>query len=532
MGTHNSAITIADGYGNLDAHFQSWFKYIKWASEDVEHSRLRTNNQYLSLTDQLNLGVRSIELDTHWVGGELRIAHCGGLHVGPLNKLISALNLVAKLLHQDIRWDTETMGCSPSLSSIPAMKQRPLNEALLEIKDWMDLTENAEEFLIVYFDDQPDLGKWGVAAHLQASIDRIYSREGLFTTDDLEEYRKRRNNYNNDSSDWPTIRQMVKAGKKMLFVSGSDYGREMKPLIFPRKGGDLLCNWSEAPLSSVAGVPECIVDDYGSGRSEGGRGGGDSSLPSVITTPANGMFDGNLLRVATCELEYGPLNCDFVWKGSNYPYFDETTLPPVLGCGLNLPAVDLLTPTRAAAAVWTWAPGHPYTTTSQATGGGDASCAVVLVSDGRWRAVTCPGGGGGGQPPVYPSACRQRNTSRSDDVNSKYPFISLSPSPTKDTTTTTNNNNDDDDAGVLGSRWILGDGEKGRGWCPEGSYFDVPRHPRENYQLKQLLKKSGQQGAWLPLNAPTWLPPDMMMDGGGMGRREEEGVKGSRAAVF
>lgn len=30
-------------------------------------STLRTNDQYLSLTDQLNLGVRAVELDTHWV---------------------------------------------------------------------------------------------------------------------------------------------------------------------------------------------------------------------------------------------------------------------------------------------------------------------------------------------------------------------------------------------------------------------------------------------------------------------------------
>jgi hypothetical protein len=322
-------------------------------------------------------------------------------------------------------------------------------------------------------------------------------------------------------------------------VSGSDDGEEMKPLIFPRNGGTLLCNWSEAPLSSVAGVPECIVDDISSGQ-RGGGGGGDSSSSSTaaavaMTSPTNDMFDGNLLRVATCELEYGPLNCDFFWKGSNYPYFDETTLPPVLGCGLNLPAIDLLTPRRAAAAVWTWAPGHPYTATTQATGA--ASCAVLLVLDGRWRAVTCPGDSGG-QPPVYPSACRQVNqntgagTRDSSSISKKDHFISLSSSSS--TTEDTNNNNDDDDGGVLGTRWILGDGGKGRGWCPEGSYFDVPRHPRENYQLKELLKKSGQQGAWLPLNAPTWLPPDMI-DGGGDGGvvvKREEDVKFNRAAVF
>ena len=30
LGTHNSGITIADGYGNRDEHFQEYFKWIKW----------------------------------------------------------------------------------------------------------------------------------------------------------------------------------------------------------------------------------------------------------------------------------------------------------------------------------------------------------------------------------------------------------------------------------------------------------------------------------------------------------------------
>lgn len=33
---------------------------------------LQTNDQVLSLTDQLNLGVRLVELDTHWVKVRLR----------------------------------------------------------------------------------------------------------------------------------------------------------------------------------------------------------------------------------------------------------------------------------------------------------------------------------------------------------------------------------------------------------------------------------------------------------------------------
>lgn len=55
-------------YGNLDPYFQDFFKYIKWAVSDFSDATLRTNDQWLSVTDQLNLGVRALELDTHWVG--------------------------------------------------------------------------------------------------------------------------------------------------------------------------------------------------------------------------------------------------------------------------------------------------------------------------------------------------------------------------------------------------------------------------------------------------------------------------------
>ena len=59
-----------------------------------------------------------------------------------------------------IRWDTETLGCMPSLSSIPSMEQRTLVDAMKEVKAWMDQPGNQEEFVVLFFDDQPDLTSW------------------------------------------------------------------------------------------------------------------------------------------------------------------------------------------------------------------------------------------------------------------------------------------------------------------------------------------------------------------------------------
>ena len=157
FGTHNSAITLADGYGNQDPLFSALLEYVEWIAPEATSRTIRTNDQYFSLTDQLNMGVRMVEIDTHYVLGSLRVAHCGGLHVDALDKLVEALNYVAKTLGYDVRWDTETVGCNPSLSSIPADYQRLFVDALLEIKSWMDDPRNGREFLIIYLDDEPDL---------------------------------------------------------------------------------------------------------------------------------------------------------------------------------------------------------------------------------------------------------------------------------------------------------------------------------------------------------------------------------------
>ncbi len=51
--------------------------------------------------------------------------------------------------------------------------------------------------------------------------------------------------------------------------------------------------------------------------------------PLVLTVQPQPLFSGVLTRVISCELQYGPMNCDFAYRGSNSPVFDEVTLPLV-----------------------------------------------------------------------------------------------------------------------------------------------------------------------------------------------------------
>jgi hypothetical protein len=404
FGTHNSAIALADGYGNLDPLFESMLQYVYWLEPAGSSSLIRTNDQYFSLTDQLNMGARMIELDIHWVQDRLRIAHCGGLHVEALNKLVEALNFVAKSFGYDIRWDTETVGCDPSLSSIPANFQRTLLDALEEIRDWMQDARNENEFLILYLDDEPDLREWNVVPRLLRDILAVFPGEVIFTPADR-----------GLQDDWPSASFMVDRGFRVMFVSSTDYGKQMEQLIFPR--GRAVCDWSEPGLVDID--------------------------TSGCTASGHDFMMGSLLRTPSCEIQYGPMNCDFVWKNKNSPILDETSLKEVIACGLNAPAPDLLTPERAGHAVWTWAPGYP-------TYVYESNCAYIASSDGLWRTSSCE------ELEDLPLACR---------ANGSTP---------------------------LRPEWTLalsGDG------CPEFTVFGPPRHPRENTALKTLLSIEDYNGA-------------------------------------
>lgn len=57
-----------------------------------------------------------------------------------------------------------------------------------------------------------------------------------------------------------------------------------------------MCGWREPNFNTWVGDPECLADGN----------------PFTGKTLA-----GTLFRVITCDLFYGPMNCDFLWSSSN-----------------------------------------------------------------------------------------------------------------------------------------------------------------------------------------------------------------------
>lgn len=75
----------------------------------------------------------------------------------------------------------------------------------------------------------------------------------------------------------PYPAQMLVDGKRLLLVSGTDYGQAMQPLLFSRDQ-TTLCGWNEPPLRAVDGVPTCQVTPQGGAQEvwsgQGGAGWG------------------------------------------------------------------------------------------------------------------------------------------------------------------------------------------------------------------------------------------------------------------
>ena len=63
-----------------------------------------------------------------------------------------------------------------------------------------------------------------------------------------------------------------------------------------------MCNFVEPNLTTYISAPGCIVnpDPKAKHIMNGGR-----------------TQQGQLYRMTTCEITYGPMNCDFVFRGSN-----------------------------------------------------------------------------------------------------------------------------------------------------------------------------------------------------------------------
>ncbi|KAJ0390871.1 hypothetical protein ATCC90586_012214 [Pythium insidiosum] len=209
--THNSAITLADGFGNRDQLMNLNL------SPKKPYSYMKTNNHVLSVRDQLDMGVRWLEIDTHFFLGGFRTAHCGALGSNSIQVLASVFKeQLAKFGR--VSWIPELLGCFPSLSGIKATEQRSSRETMDEIRSWLDRPENKDELVFVYLDQGVELRALGKFGELNAMLQDVFG-ELLVPISQLEELQRTGWHQSN-----ATLQQFIDQGRRVVLLANENTG--------------------------------------------------------------------------------------------------------------------------------------------------------------------------------------------------------------------------------------------------------------------------------------------------------------------
>ncbi|KAE9066100.1 hypothetical protein PF010_g27942 [Phytophthora fragariae] len=321
-GTHNSVITQARGYGNRDQLFNA---ALNASNAD---SYMRTSNQFLSLTDQLNLGARFLELDTHFFASSLREGHCSKWDVSLLNSLSTSMVASLKdVLHvsgdgSTVEWESSLIGCLPSLSGIRAEEQRLHNESLVEVASW--LARNPNDLVVIYVEIGDEVKTFSKMDALLALYAKTFG-DLVFTPSNLEVA----------GGDWSgfQLNDLIAHGKRLILVTEPEANDQM---FYMR---EVCGGWTDIPTSK-SGPPGTFFNE---------------------TTNA-----GKIIRAFESELHYATLNAGGSVGGTRNVdtaaepgNVNATSLPVFVGAGVNILAPDGLDGATMAAMVWTWASNEP-----------------------------------------------------------------------------------------------------------------------------------------------------------------------------
>ncbi|CCI47907.1 unnamed protein product [Albugo candida] len=203
IGSHNSALTLADGYGASD------HAYVGKSDNDF----FRTSSQYFSILDQLQLGVRFLELDVHYVANDIRIAHC---------------NVTGK------------SGCEQLYNGQAPQYFKQLHKVLDEIAKW--LLRSNDQVVFVYFDGDEDLYKGNILMTISGYINGSFAESQIYRPSDRPE----------NSTTWPTTLELLAMGKRIMFLTRFAYEQDVATLFLKTK----VCTWNEPPLP-LNPYPKC-----------------------------------------------------------------------------------------------------------------------------------------------------------------------------------------------------------------------------------------------------------------------------------
>jgi len=284
LGSHNAFNNISDGYP--------------------------FTNQEFSITDQLNMGIRRLSLDVHYWFFSMRLCHA------TVDPLIG------------IHWV-----CSP--------QDRPLYQALEEVKQWMLKPENSQELVFIDFEIYLDFfgnGREQLLAPIQAHFS------------DLAYWQYR---VDGSAAAHPTLDQIRDQGKRLIIMDRNEV--EGNPYY---------------KMEAKNGYP----------ASKANRFIADTCQYKVV---ADGSQVADISPADHSTNKYIDFYEDTLFNDpENVGSIDSTTLKNMTACHVTHISLDKVTSDKLQSAIWSWDVNQPDTSNS------DEDCAEMLQS-GRWNDKDC-----------------------------------------------------------------------------------------------------------------------------------------------
>ena len=313
IGSHNSFNNHADGYGNGDFLLSRILHAISLGEWNFVWAQ-----QWFTMTDQLNMGVRHLMLDPVYFMGEMRLCHAGDT-ISIVDKVIDFLN---KVLNITIQFDSSDLGCLPH--------DRTFESGLAEICDWMQQSENKDEFVMVYVNDEGHAADWNHTDMIWKAV-ATACPEILFTPSDKERL---------FPDSWPTQRQLVSQGMRLM-LTGTGYVKNENIFMQPT-----IPQWDKDTVKYFTPFPKCGNFTANQWYLVGGE-------SQVVGPIYNGPEEEGLLT--------------------------RNNVPFILQCGVSVAQMDLVSPDLISSAMWSFNVPPPTN-----------SCVAISNSQfGQWVGLPC-----------------------------------------------------------------------------------------------------------------------------------------------
>jgi hypothetical protein len=262
------------------------------------------SNQQLSLTDQLRIDIRSLELDVHWLPS---------LRAGAQAAPVVCHGRGADQLHA---------GCT---------SERLLPDVLAEVTAW--LRAHRDQVLLLYVEDNVDTAE-GYDPTARALAEGLRGADGKSLI-----YKPPSGGACADLPLGITRDDVLAAGRQVLLVSGCGQGAAWRGLVF---------DWNDVEVEErnhgYRDHPVCDQDPDGDGRPDFGR----------------DVYATKLVRYYEDSTWVSPTASNVGLASTDDGLSPETTRR-MSRCGVDLIGFDQILPTdgRLAALAWSWAQGEP-----------------------------------------------------------------------------------------------------------------------------------------------------------------------------